>query len=118
MERYLEHVENIAEYVVRGAKIKCTSGYSTDVLNMPYSHGVFLRDQPQLNVKDSKSGSNIVSFGFCSKKEAICKPELTDNWINNSETNLKVANEYALLKNACLFCGLGGKITINTSGQN
>ena len=117
LEKYLDDGTEIIEYVVRGGIIQCFAGSSTDVLNMPYSHGVFLKDQPQLNIKDSNSGTNVISFGFCSIKQAACVPVLPDDWVNGSKTKLKIAKEEALLKDACLFCGVGGEITILTSGQ-
>jgi hypothetical protein len=117
LEKYLDDGTEIIEYVVRGGIIQCSAGSSTDVLNMPYSHGVFLKDQPQLNIKDSNSGENVISFGFCSIKLAGCSPSLPDDWINGAKTKLKIAGEEALLKDACLFCAVGGEITIVTSGQ-
>jgi len=117
VEKYLLDEGNISEYVVRGGTVECTSGSHPDVLNMPYSHGVFLKDQPQLNITDSVGGVNIISFGACAVTGAKCVPATASNWINLSKTKLHIDEEEALIKNAKLFCTVGGKISIIDSGQ-
>ena len=54
-------------YVVRGAKIYCTCGSHFRRLDMPASHGSYIRDKAMLNEKDCKVGidQNIPPFGAC-----------------------------------------------------
>lgn len=117
VEKYLECGGNITEYVVRGGKTRCTSGSHPDVLNMPYSHGVFLKGQPQMNIADSNTGMNVISFGTCAITRAKCVPALPADWVNLSVTKLRIDDEEALMKDAKLFCTIGGKISITDSGQ-
>jgi len=117
VEKYLTCNNNIAECVVRGGKVECAAGAKPDVLNMPYSHGVFLKNQPQLNISDSKGGVNIFSFGSCSITTGPCVPAFATDWINTSNTKLRIDQKEALLKDAVLFCTVGGKVTITDSGQ-
>lgn len=55
-------------YVVRGATIYCTCGSHTRKLDMPVSHGSFIRDKAMMNQADCKVGidKNIPPFGACS----------------------------------------------------
>ena len=118
IEKYLKGTSDITEYVVRGGTINCSLGTLPDVLNMPYSHGVFLKDQPQMNIADSVSGSNIICFGGCTVTKSKCVPSIATKWINMAGTKLKIDGEDALLKNANLICVIGGRITISDSGQS
>lgn len=62
-------------YVVRGATIYCTCGSHTRKLDMPVSHGSYIRDKAMLNNEDCKVGidQNIPPFGACfsSDKDGI-----------------------------------------------
>lgn len=117
VEKALELTSRLSEYVVRGATIRCRKGSSPEVINIPYSHGVYLRDKPQLKVTDSKPGVNIKSFGLCSITETVCKPNIKTKWVNLHDVNLLIEEEEALIKDAILFCTQGGRIEIIDSGQ-
>ena len=117
IKKYLSGINDKSEYVVRGATIYCSAGALPDVLNAPYSHGVFLMGKPQLNIADSASGSNIICFGGCAITQTKCAPSIASKWINMAPTKLKIDGEDALLKNANLVCAAGGRITISDSGQ-
>lgn len=54
-------------YVVRGATIYCTCGTHVRKLDMPVSHGSFIRDKAMMNKADCKVGidQNIPPFGAC-----------------------------------------------------
>lgn len=58
-------------YVVRGATIYCSCGSHTRKLDMPVSHGSFIRDKAMMNKADCKVGidQNIPPFGACNSKE-------------------------------------------------
>lgn len=141
MEKKVEEQSNLSQYVVRGGVIRCSLGTHTDVLNIPFSHGVLLKNQPQLNVSDCKSGTNIRCFGSCLSSDLkkdlekdlksdskddfesglppICTPTFSpgSKWINHQDTHLKIENEKALIQDATLQCLYAGKIAIITSGQ-
>jgi hypothetical protein len=54
-------------YVVRGATIYCSCGTHMRKLDMPVSHGSYIRDQAMMNKTDCKVGldQNIPPFGAC-----------------------------------------------------
>lgn len=54
-------------YVVRGAGIYCTYGSHIRKLDMPASHGSYVRGKAMMNEKDCKVGieQNIPPFGAC-----------------------------------------------------
>lgn len=56
------------EYLVRGAKLRCTCGSHARLLNLPLCHGVYHIGHPTIHQKDAKVGDdeNITSFGVCS----------------------------------------------------
>lgn len=101
-------------YVVRGAKTKCTLGSSSSWLNMPCSHGVYLRGQPQLNIMDYVPNANIVPFGKCKKRQK-CSPNTTP-WIEG-KNDVLIENQPALLNTSTSTCSHGGIITITNDGQ-
>ena len=54
-------------YIVRGATMYCSCGTHTRKIDMPVSHGSFIRDKPMMNKTDCKVGldQNIPPFGAC-----------------------------------------------------
>lgn len=58
-------------YVVRGATIYCTCGTHMRKLDMPVSHGSYIRDKAMMNKTDCKVGidQNIPPFGACHSQE-------------------------------------------------
>lgn len=54
-------------YVVRGATIYCSCGTHMRKLDMPVSHGSYIRDKAMMNITDCKVGidQNIPPFGAC-----------------------------------------------------
>lgn len=54
-------------YVVRGATMYCTCGTHMRKLDMPVSHGSYIRDKAMMNNADCKVGldQNIPPFGAC-----------------------------------------------------
>ncbi|MGK5512399.1 DUF4280 domain-containing protein, partial [Brevibacillus formosus] len=53
-------------YVVVGAILSCSSGSKQSRLKMPFSHGVFVKGKPQMNIMDFVPNVNIMPFGKCS----------------------------------------------------
>lgn len=52
-------------YVVAGAILSCTWGTKRTRLTMPVSHGVYVKDKAQMNIKDFVPNVNIMPFGRC-----------------------------------------------------
>lgn len=119
MKKQLTDGGKKTSYVVRGATISCTLGTAKDVLNLPVSHGVYLKEKAQLNIGDSKPGKNILSFGCCMRAEPPppCVPAICMDWINHMDTKLIIDNKKALLKSATVTCINGGIISIDDDGQ-
>lgn len=114
-------------YVVRGAVLKCDQGNHPGVLNLPLSHGVYIKDKPLLNIADKICGANaniseIGAFGLCKLTNDICKPEIAfgSKWTDGKEDVL-IEGEPALLNTSKLICsckGSGGVISIEDDGQD
>ncbi|MDR0266767.1 DUF4280 domain-containing protein [Paenibacillus sp.] len=103
-------------YVVRGAELTCSEGTHPSILNLPLSHGVYIKDKPVMNVADCVVQKNIGLFGFCKKVEDICQPGLCGSSWSAGKEDLLIDNEPALLDRATLTCALGGKIKIAKNG--
>lgn len=56
-------------YVVHTATIRCSMGMRETYLVLDNTHGVFLRQQPQMTVNDSVPGVNVRCFGGCYSME-------------------------------------------------
>ncbi|ADO57886.1 hypothetical protein NS115_10820 [Paenibacillus jamilae] len=103
-------------YVVRGAKLQCSQGTDPGVLNMMYSHGVFIKDKPVLNVDDAICGANISkinAFGLCKLKHGLpCEPEIAfgSKWTGGKEDVL-IEGAPALLNNSTLMCSCQDVLT-------
>ncbi|WP_081949386.1 DUF4280 domain-containing protein [Paenibacillus durus] len=113
-------------YVVRGATLQCSQGTYPGVLNAMYSHGIYIKDKPVLNVADAIPGAHIskeYAFGLCERKYGLpCKPEIAfgTKWTHGKE-NVLIEGEHALLSKSTLICscpGGGGIISILDDGQN
>lgn len=52
-------------YVVHTATVVCTHGMRASCAVLDNTHGVYLRQQPQMTVKDSSGKKNLVCFGGC-----------------------------------------------------
>jgi hypothetical protein len=102
-------------YVVRGAVLKCSKGTDPGVLNTTYSHGVYIKDKPVLNVEDAVCGINISAinaFGFCALKGgAPCEPKIAaaSKWTGGKEDVL-IEEAPALLSDSKLMCSCTGTV--------
>lgn len=56
-------------YVVHGACTTCSKGMRSSQVVLHESHGVFLRDQAQMTIKDCKGEYNVICFGGCYSME-------------------------------------------------
>ena len=116
MQKTLQDKSKLSEYVVAGARLSCTLGASKSTLQMPISHGIFLKDKPQSNIQDRIPIKNIESFGSCTKI-GPCIPATALPWVNKKDSTIMINGQKALIKDAVCFCTVGGIITIEDSGQ-
>ena len=101
-------------YVVRGATIYCTCGSHTRKLDMPVSHGSYIRDKAMLNNEDCKVGNPMeVELPIAGK---LCEPKITTKWQGAQEDTL-VDGKPALKADCCITCCYGGTIGFMDSGQ-
>lgn len=56
-------------YVVHTAAITCTMGMRPSCAVLDNTHGIYMRQQPQMTVYDSSGTKNIVCFGGCYSME-------------------------------------------------
>ena len=127
-------------YVVRGATMYCSCGTHTRKLDMPASHGSYIRDKAMMNRTDCKVGidKNIPPFGACRSETKdgidikiedtkdllqvtdedgkLCEPELAKEWADAQEETL-VDGEPALTVKCTITCKYGGVIGFMDAGQ-
>jgi len=56
-------------YIVHCAQTVCDFGMRPSMLVLEKSHGVFLKGQAQVTIKDCKGTKNVISFGGCMSPE-------------------------------------------------
>lgn len=59
------------QYLVRGAKLKCSCGSHTRMLNLPTGHGIYVCGKAMIHRQDCVVGdteANIPTFGVCSSE--------------------------------------------------
>ena len=123
-------------YIVRGAKMKCDMGSNQRKINLPVSHGSYVKGNPILNETDSKPVENISYFGVCnkggdfSKEDEIvvinqdgavqtgkkCTLEIVGKW-KNTKGDTIVEGQPALTTDSIIMCNCGGTITFVEHGQ-
>lgn len=112
------------EYVVRGAKVSCSKGTMSTVVQLPNDHGVYAADNRPFITQSDVRNDNIKGFGKCkasNNKDELCKPALC-NWITGT-TNVKIKNsitkknEYLVGTDSIAICRCGGIVKIESSGQ-
>jgi len=109
----------MADYVVSGAKLKCTMGtISAPLIALP--KGVSMDGKPVATMTDCIPYVNIGCFGKCNVVPTAPKPCTPAGvWMNTSK-DLKVNEIPALTEDSCMICPLGlgaGIITIKSTGQ-
>lgn len=105
-------------YVVRGAMLRCACGSHPNMLNLPTSHGMYIKGQPLMNVSDSKVDDNISTFGVCEARDKPCEPEVHMEWVNG-KPDLLVEGKPALLSCSYVNCvhHENGIIYVEDDGQ-
>lgn len=115
------------EYLVRGAKLKCSRGSHASRINLPVSHGLYMKEKPQIIDTDCTE-KNIQYFGVCGSatppgntKDTVikqdgrpihgrrCCPDIIGKW-QNVHGNSVTMDSY-------MVCACGGCIEPITSGQ-
>ncbi|GAB1529580.1 hypothetical protein YSY22_10020 [Brevibacillus formosus] len=121
-------------YVVVGAILSCSSGSKQSRLKMPFSHGVFVKGKPQMNIMDFVPNVNIMPFGKCSSLQnptvasataanngvltpMPCIPLTTMPWIDGKADKM-VGGHPALLNKSTNMCFYCGQIKIEDDGQD
>jgi hypothetical protein len=104
------------KYVVRGALVQCNQGSTPSRLNLPKSHGIYVKGKPILNDRDSAANVNVMPFGDCSVCCGPCRPALAPEW-DSAKGDALVKGRPALITESVLSCSLGGVITIKNDGQ-
>lgn len=122
-------------YVVLGAKMSCSKGSNERKINLPISHGSYVKDKPILNKSDC-TDKNIKYFGVCKggcfKEEHTitvigkdgkvttgpkCEPLLeASEWLKTKDDTL-VEGKPALTTESVIYCSRNGNIKFVTSGQ-
>lgn len=101
---------------------------------MPFSHGVFVKGKPQMNIMDFVPNVNIMPFGKCSSLQnptvatatasnngvltpMPCTPLTTMPWIDGKADKM-VGGHPALLNKSTNMCFYCGQIKIEDDGQD
>lgn len=120
-------------YVCNGAQMVCTMGTGNAVLVVLPERRILLDGQPQANIMDHKSMTNIPSFGLCTSlanpvvaaataahhgclTPMPCVPNTTSPWQKGHE-KLLLKNFPALCMDDKLSCTWAGTISITDCGQ-
>ena len=121
-------------YVCNGAQLKCTMGTATSLLVVLPERKILLDGQPQANIMDHKSMTNIQPFGLCfSLANPVvaaataahlgvltpmpCVPNTTSPWTNGKK-ELLIKEFPALCQDCTLSCKWAGTISIIDHGQD
>lgn len=120
-------------YVCNGAQMVCSMGTGNAILVVLPERRILLDGQPQANIMDHKSMTNIPSFGLCTSlanpvvaaataahhgclTPMPCVPNTTSPWQKGHE-KLLLKNFPALCMDDKLSCAWAGTITIADCGQ-
>lgn len=120
------------EYVVLGAIMQCSKGSNFRKINLPVSHGSYIKGVPILNAGDNTT-KNISYFGVCQCSKCSDKIDVIDHegnlrvgekkcqvepaeWQDTKEDNL-IDGKPALTIKSNMVTKCGGLITFLTSGQ-
>jgi hypothetical protein len=106
-------------YVVRGAHIKCSYSNEERQIDMPRSHGAYIKGAlPIMHETDNVPFENIPSFGMCNKTKTQCVPDIIGPWKSVAE-NVYIKGGRVLTTDSYLVCLTGGGIIRFTdSGQD
>lgn len=120
-------------YVCNGAQMQCSMGTASAMLVVLPERKVLLDGQPQANIMDSESMTNIPSFGMCISlanptvaaataahlgvlTPMPCVPNPTGPW-QNGKNEFTIKGAPALCQDCKLTCAWAGIISLVDSGQ-
>jgi hypothetical protein len=122
-------------YIVRGAKMRCEKGTHARKINLPVSHGSYVKGKPMMNQGDNVVNKNISYFGIChecQEGEDIyligedgnqlppgkkCLVQIAGEW-SDTKVDTLVEGKAALTTDSWLVCSkYQGKIKFETNGQ-
>ncbi len=124
----------MANFVCKGAKLKCSMGSQESDLNVIHpTNSVNLHGQFMANIQDYKPMMNIMPFGQCKSlanpvvaaataanygvlREMPCIPNTTSPWMLG-KLNVQVKGQSALMDDCKLTCMWAGIIEVSNNGQ-
>ncbi len=132
----------MSEYLVRGALLTCDFGSHARKLNLPLSHGIYIKEKAQILEDDCIVDDNISYFGVCTCETPPCDtetvtlqkygdagkdgatitgckccPEIIGKWRDCMERNMYAGNVKTVTTESYLVCKHGGLIQPVSSGQ-
>lgn len=107
----------MAEYVVSGARLKCTFGTTPATLNVPVPKPLVINGKNVATQIDCVPIVNVGCFGKCNMVPAAPKPCTPSGvWVNTSK-EVSVGGAAALTTDSNMVCVCGaGLISIESSG--
>lgn len=106
------------ESICHSASIRCQYGRDSCILNLAMSHGKYVGNCAQIDIKDGKD----LNFGYCNMIKGLCKASPSD-WINGNKDDLMFdertlsMQESVPLNTGFMWCRRGGIIEAENSGQ-
>ena len=106
------------EYVVSGARLKCTFGTTPATLNVPIPRTLKINGKNVANQMDCIPIVNVGCFGKCNMVPTAPKPCTPAGYWVNTSTKVSVDGMPALTTDSNMICTCGaGLISIESSGQ-
>lgn len=105
------------EYVVDGGTLKCTMGSKTVKIKATNNSNKTAQGKKVCTIADKEAFINVPAFGMCKAggKLKPCKPALA-KWVIPKPKGGNNQSDF-LVQRATNTCKLGGKVTIQDSGQ-
>jgi hypothetical protein len=125
----------MANFVCKGAKLKCSFGSSqSDLIVIPKEQMIFVTGENMASIDDYKPMVNIMPFGMCKSllnptvaaatvanfgklQEMPCIPNTTAPWVPG-KPDTYVTGMLTLLDNCKLMCMWAGIIEVTNHGQD
>ena len=103
------------EYVCSGAMLKCSRGATPSVLTAFSARSIKIQHHRAAVHTDAIPLANVMSFGACMITKLPCVP-VTMQW-SGYQQHVLYGGNHALTDQSYLRCTIGGKITVQHSGQ-
>ena len=103
------------KFLIHGAFLRCDKGQVPSQLIVTSNPGVYIQDFFVATEADKIPLVNVQTFGMCAVSKGPCMPAPII-W-TDTDPNVEVFGNQALLEKSCLMCSIGGKISPLESGQ-